>query len=90
MPIYSIMQDVVNHLDFMSRNQDTLMGVPSGFQSLDQLLEFVKEGQTTEARENRAREQRFQRETIAEVVQAEGQRVIGWRDVPVEPSAIGE
>lgn len=28
--------------------------------SLDQLLEFVKEGQTTEARENRAREQRFQ------------------------------
>ena len=28
--------------------------------SLDQLLEFVKEGQTSEARENRAREQRFQ------------------------------
>ena len=29
-------------------------------QSLDQLLNFVKEGQTSEARENRAREQRFQ------------------------------
>ena len=28
--------------------------------SLDQLLEFVKEGRTTEGRENRAREQRFQ------------------------------
>ncbi len=28
--------------------------------SLDQLLEFVKQGQTTEASENRAREQRFQ------------------------------
>ena len=27
--------------------------------SLDQLLEFVKRGQVTEAKENRAREQRF-------------------------------
>jgi biopolymer transport protein ExbB len=29
-------------------------------QSLDQLLDFVKQGQATEARENQAREQRFQ------------------------------
>ena len=28
-------------------------------QSLDQLLDFVKKGQVTEAKENRAREQRF-------------------------------
>lgn len=43
----------------------TLFGVFAGSalaqepQSLDQLLDFVKKGQVTEARENRAREQRF-------------------------------
>lgn len=37
-PIHSIMQDVVNRLDFMARNQDALMGVPTGFHNLDQLL----------------------------------------------------
>lgn len=37
-PIHSIMQDVVNHLDFMSRHQDQLMGVPTGFRDLDQML----------------------------------------------------
>ena len=30
--------------------------------SLDQLLEFVKKGQVTEAKENRAREQRFSKD----------------------------
>ncbi|MEM7132133.1 MAG: replicative DNA helicase [Chloroflexota bacterium] len=37
-PIHSIMQEVVNRLDFMARNQDALMGVPTGFQALDQML----------------------------------------------------
>ena len=38
MPIHAVMQDVVNRLDFLSRNQDKLMGVPTGFHALDQML----------------------------------------------------
>ncbi|MEZ4711524.1 MAG: replicative DNA helicase [Caldilineaceae bacterium] len=37
-PIHSVMQDVVNRLDFLSRNQDTLMGVSTGFHAMDKLL----------------------------------------------------
>jgi glutamate synthase (NADPH/NADH) large chain len=32
----------------------------------------------------------WQQQVVAEVVAAEGQRLLGWRDVPVDPSAIGE
>ena len=38
MPIRAIMGDVVDHIDFLARNQDTLMGVPTGFTFLDRLL----------------------------------------------------
>ncbi|MCB9150654.1 MAG: replicative DNA helicase [Caldilineaceae bacterium] len=37
-PIHSVMQDVINRLDFLSRNQDTLMGVSTGFHAMDKLL----------------------------------------------------
>lgn len=37
-PIESVMQNVVNRLDFLSRNQDTLMGVSTGFHTLDAVL----------------------------------------------------
>ncbi len=37
-PIRAIMSQVVDHIDFLSRNQDTLMGVPTGFTMLDRLL----------------------------------------------------
>ena len=36
--------------------------------SLDQLLEFVKQGQVTEAKENRAREQAFANDMLNEIV----------------------
>jgi replicative DNA helicase len=38
MPIRAIMTQVVDHIDFLARNQDTLMGVPTGFTFLDRLL----------------------------------------------------
>lgn len=38
MPIRTIMAQVVDHIDFLARNQDTLMGVPTGFTFLDRLL----------------------------------------------------
>jgi replicative DNA helicase len=38
MPISSIMQTVVDQIDFLARNQNTLMGVPSGFTMLDKML----------------------------------------------------
>jgi replicative DNA helicase len=38
MPIRAIMSQVVDHIDFLARNQDTLMGVPTGFTFLDRLL----------------------------------------------------
>lgn len=37
-PISSIMQTVVDQIDFLARNQNTLMGVPSGFTMLDKML----------------------------------------------------
>ncbi|MEZ4731680.1 MAG: replicative DNA helicase [Caldilineaceae bacterium] len=37
-PIRAIMSRVVDRIDFLSRNQDTLMGVPTGFTMLDRLL----------------------------------------------------
>jgi len=37
-PVDTIMQDVVNKLDFLARNQDTLMGVATGFNALDTML----------------------------------------------------
>jgi replicative DNA helicase len=37
-PISTIMQNVVDQIDFLARNQNTLMGVPSGFNMLDKLL----------------------------------------------------
>lgn len=37
-PIRAIMTNVVDHIDFLSRNQDRLMGVPTGFTMLDRLL----------------------------------------------------
>jgi replicative DNA helicase len=37
-PIRAIMADVVEHIDFLTRNKDTLMGVPTGFTMLDKLL----------------------------------------------------
>ena len=38
MPIRAIMGNVVDRIDFLTRNQDTLMGVPTGFTMLDRLL----------------------------------------------------
>ncbi len=37
-PISSIMQTVVDQIDFLARNQNTLMGVPTGFTMLDKML----------------------------------------------------
>jgi len=37
-PISSIMQNVVNQIDFLARNQNTLMGVPTGFAMMDKML----------------------------------------------------
>jgi len=37
-PIGAIMTRVVDRIDFLSRNQDVLMGVPTGFTMLDRLL----------------------------------------------------
>jgi len=48
-----------------------------GAKSLDELLSFVKQGQVTEAKENRAREQRFARDKAnqaAELKKAEAER----------------
>ncbi|HXF62873.1 MAG TPA: replicative DNA helicase [Caldilineaceae bacterium] len=38
MPIRAIMANVVERIDFLTRNRDTLMGVPTGFTMLDRLL----------------------------------------------------
>lgn len=38
MPIKSIMSNVVDRIDFLARNQDTLMGVPTGFMMMDKML----------------------------------------------------
>jgi replicative DNA helicase len=38
MPIRAIMSNVVDRIDFLARNQGTLMGVPTGFTMLDRLL----------------------------------------------------
>jgi replicative DNA helicase len=38
MPIRAVMRNVVDRIDFLSRNQDTLMGVPTGFTMMDRLL----------------------------------------------------
>ena len=37
-PIRAIMNDVVEGIDYLARNQNTLMGVPTGFAMLDRLL----------------------------------------------------
>lgn len=37
-PIATIMADVVDQIDFLARNQNTLMGVPTGFVMLDKML----------------------------------------------------
>jgi replicative DNA helicase len=37
-PIRAIISDVVERIDFLTRNKDTLMGVPTGFTMLDRLL----------------------------------------------------
>ncbi|MEX1019868.1 MAG: replicative DNA helicase [Litorilinea sp.] len=37
-PIRAIMTDVVDHIDFLTRNKGTLMGVPTGFVMMDKLL----------------------------------------------------
>lgn len=37
-PIATIMANVVDQIDFLARNQDTLMGVPTGFIMLDKML----------------------------------------------------
>lgn len=37
-PIRAIMNSVVDRIDFLARNQGTLMGVPTGFTMLDRLL----------------------------------------------------
>lgn len=37
-PLRAIMGTVVDRIDFLTRNQDTLMGVPTGFRDLDKLL----------------------------------------------------
>lgn len=38
LPIRAIMGNVVDRIDFLTRNSDTLMGVPTGFTLLDRLL----------------------------------------------------
>ena len=38
MPIRAIMANVVDRIDFLTRNRDTLMGVPTGFTMLDRIL----------------------------------------------------
>jgi replicative DNA helicase len=38
MPIRAIMSNVVDRIDFLARNQGTLMGVPTGFTMLDRIL----------------------------------------------------
>lgn len=38
LPIRAILSNVVDRIDFLARNQDTLMGVPTGFTMLDRLL----------------------------------------------------
>lgn len=37
-PVREIMSTVVDRIDFLTRNRDTLMGVPTGFTMLDRLL----------------------------------------------------
>lgn len=37
-PIRAIIGDVVERIDFLTRNRDTLMGVPTGFTDLDRIL----------------------------------------------------
>lgn len=37
-PIATIMASVVDQIDYLARNQDTLMGVPTGFVMLDKML----------------------------------------------------
>jgi replicative DNA helicase len=37
-PIRAIISDVVERIDFLTRNRDTLMGVPTGFTLLDRIL----------------------------------------------------
>jgi replicative DNA helicase len=37
-PIRAIISDVVERIDFLTRNRDTLMGVPTGFAYLDRML----------------------------------------------------
>ncbi len=37
-PIRAIMTNVIDHIDFLSRNPDRLMGVPTGFTMLDRML----------------------------------------------------
>lgn len=37
-PIRAVIADVVERIDFLTRNRDTLMGVPTGFTMLDRLL----------------------------------------------------
>ena len=37
-PIRAIISDVVERIDFLTRNRDTLMGVPTGFTMLDRIL----------------------------------------------------
>ena len=38
MPISTIMAEVVDQIDFLARNQNRLMGVPTGFAQLDKML----------------------------------------------------
>ncbi|MCB0162460.1 MAG: replicative DNA helicase, partial [Caldilineaceae bacterium] len=37
-PIRLVMKEVVDRIDFLSQNRDTLMGVPTGFAFLDKML----------------------------------------------------
>ncbi len=37
-PIQAIMANVVDRIDYLARNQDTLMGVPTGFTFIDRML----------------------------------------------------
>ncbi len=37
-PVRAVMGEVVDRIDFLSQNRDTLMGVPTGFSFLDQML----------------------------------------------------
>lgn len=41
-PIRAIISDVVERIDFLTRNRDMLMGVPSGFTDLDRILGGVQ------------------------------------------------